>query len=537
MMQRRRFLSRSLATSFALAGSVATLPSSLWAVDPVTGGVLRRSRGGTLTTLDPHRALSSVDLEVAADCFTALTRVDANGAIGPACASRWQISSDGRRYEFFLRSGLRWSDGSAIEAVDIVASIRRLLHPETGALLAYRYDAIKGAANYRVGKAAAQTLGVSAPARDRVVVELEHPDTDLLKLLALAYVVPTRLVAERGADWSKPPAIVVSGAYRPLSWAQNGTLVLERQPHALGAVHGAATIRRVEWLMGVDDTTRWRLFKSGELDLAQIGEPSVLATARRESPKALRSTPFYGGGWVGLNLRKALIRDLKFRRMLALSVDRQVLVEKVRVLGERASESLVPEAVLDYPDRATPAHASWPMSRRMAEAKALAESLGLSRSRPQRLTAIFSSNNLTQRTFLALDAMWAPLGVRLDLRGLESRAYSLALNQGDFDLMDYSPFSAVQSATSFIGRFQSGSFLNYSGYSSAEVDRLIELAERQQLATERARYYRDAEALLLRDLPVIPLYSGITHRLIGTRVRGWTASAALASPSAYLSIV
>ena len=176
------------------------------------------------------------------------------------------------------------------------------------------------------------------------------------------------------------------------------------------------------------------------------------------------------------------------------------------------------------------------MSRRMIEAKALAESLGLSRSNPQRLSAIFSSNNLTQRTFLALDAMWAPLGVRLNLRGLESRAYSLALNQGDFDLMDYSPFSAVQSATSFIGRFQSGSFLNYSGYSNAEVDRLIALAEQQQVATERARYYRDGEALLLRDLPVIPLYSGITHRLIGAQVRGWTASGALASPSAYLSI-
>ena len=187
---------------------------------------MRRSRGGTLTTLDPHRALSSVDLEVAADCFTALTRVDADGAIVPACASRWQVSSDGRRYEFFLRSGLRWSNGSVIDASDVVASIRRLLQPETGALLAYRYDAIKGAANYRIGKATASALGVSAPARDRVVIELEHPDTDLLKLLALAYIVPTRVIAERGADWSKPPAIVVSGAYRPVSWAQNGSLVL-----------------------------------------------------------------------------------------------------------------------------------------------------------------------------------------------------------------------------------------------------------------------------------------------------------------------
>lgn len=535
-MQRRLFLSRSLATSLTLASAAASFPGSLRAADLQSMDVLRRSRGGTLTTLDPHRALSSVDLEVAAECFTALTRVDADGAIVPAGASRWQISSDGRRYEFVLRGDLRWSNGAKIEAADVVASIRRLLHPETGALLAYRYDAIKGAAAYRLGEAAAPTLGVSAPATDRVTIELGHPDTDLLKLLALAYIVPTRLITLRGTDWAKPPSIVVSGAYLPTSWTQNGSLLLERQPHVQSAVHGLTAIRRVEWLMGVDDTTRWRLFKSGELDLAQIGEPSVLTMARRESPKALRSTPYYGGGWVGLNLRKTWLRDLKFRRMLALSVDRQVLVEKVRVLGERASESLVPEAVQDYPDRARPVHAGWPLSRRLAEAQALAESLGLSRARPRRLTAIFSSNNLTQRTFLALDAMWAPLGVRLDLRGLESRAYSLALNQGDFDLMDYSPFSAVQSAASFIGRFQSASFLNYSGYSNTEVDRLIALAEQQQAAPERARYYRDAEALLLRDLPVIPLYSGITHRLIGTRVRGWTASAALALPSAYLSI-
>ena len=174
-MRRRSFLSRSLTISLAVASSAATLSSALWAANPTTSGVLRRSRGGTLTTLDPHRALSSVDLEVAADCFTALTRVDADGAIVPACASRWQVSSDGRRYEFFLRSGLRWSNGSVIDASDVVASIRRLLQPETGALLAYRYDAIKGAANYRIGKATASALGVSAPARDRVVIELEHP--------------------------------------------------------------------------------------------------------------------------------------------------------------------------------------------------------------------------------------------------------------------------------------------------------------------------------------------------------------------------
>jgi oligopeptide transport system substrate-binding protein len=208
----------------------------------------------------------------------------------------------------------------------------------------------------------------------------------------------------------------------------------------------------------------------------------------------------------------------------------------VRQLGESPSESLVPVAVTDYPQRAAVAHAALDRSRRLAAAGRLAAQLGLERARPRRLVLIYSINPLTQRTYLALDAMWAPFGVRIEARGLESRAYSLALNSGDFDLMDYGPFSAVQSATSFIGRFQSGSFLNYSGYANPEVDRLIALAESQVAAAERARIYLEAERIVLRELPVIPLYSGVTHRLVSPRVRGWVDGPGLSLPSQYLSL-
>jgi ABC-type oligopeptide transport system substrate-binding subunit len=157
-------------------------------------------------------------------------------------------------------------------------------------------------------------------------------------------------------------------------------------------------------------------------------------------------------------------------------------------------------------------------------------------SRPAKAVAIFSANPLTHRTFLALGAMWAPLGLRLEARGLESRAYNVALTQGDFDMMDYAPFSAVQSAASFIGRFRTGSFLNYSGYSNAAVDQAIDLAERQPSAAERARHYLEAETQLLHDVPVVPLYSGVTHRLVSPRVRGWVENPGLALPSQYLSL-
>jgi len=499
-------------------------------------GVLRRARSGNLTSLDPHRPISAADMEIAADLFVGLTAVDARGAIVPGCAQRWSVSVDGLRYEFRLHPGLHWSDGRPLTAADFVGSFQRLLTPATGALLGYRYDAIRGARALRSGRGEAGALGVTAAAADRVVIELEHPDTDLLKLAAVAYVVPMHLVTRIGRDWAKPPAIVVNGAYLPRSWAQNGALVLERNAAFHAAAHFPRAPSRLEWVMGIDDATRLRLFRAGGLDVAQLSEGSQLSIARRTLPGQLHSVPFYGGGWVGLNTRRGVLRDPRVRLALALAVDREALVDKVRARGERSSESLVPEAVADYPRRASPAHAAWPMPRRLAAARELLAQAGIERARPVRLVAIFSANPLSQRHFLALGAMWSPLGVTVDARGLESRAYNVALSQRDFDLMGYEPFSVVQSATSFIGRFRSDSFLNYMGYADPEVDRLIDLAERQLEPAARAANYLSAEQRLLRDYPVIPLYSGVAHHLVAARVRGWVENPGLALPSVHLSL-
>lgn len=532
-IRRRRFLAATVASAVAGAVVGASGLHSAAARAQAADRVLRRSRGGNLTTLDPHRPISAADMEIIADLFVGLTAVDARGAIIPGCAREWRVSPDGLRWEFKLQPNLFWSDGRALVAEDFVGSLRRLLAPETAALLAYRYDAIRGARELREGNGAAAALGVSAPAADRIVIELVRPETDLPKLLAIAYVAPMHAISKLGRDWAKPPTMVVNGAYRPIAWAQNGTLLLEANPRRIG---NAPIVPRVEWRMGIDDATRLRAFRTGELDVAQISDGAQLALARRELAAALHSEPFYGGGWVGLNLRRAALADLRVRRALNLALDREVLCEKVRGLGERPTWSLVPEAVADYPQHAAPEEAAWLRARRVAEAQKLARDAGLSVAQPRELVAIFSANPLTERTFLALGAMWAPLGIKVVARGMESRAYNVALNAGEFDLMDYGPFSAVQSATSFIGRFRSSSFLNYSGYRQPEVDRGIDMAESQRDPQERARRYVDVERRLLQDLPVLPLYSGVAHRLVASRVRGWTSNPGLSLPSQFLSL-
>lgn len=495
---------------------------------------LRRARAGNLTTLDPHRPISAADMDIVNDLFEGLTTVDADGRIIPGCAARWSVSADGLEYRFELRSGLRWSDGAALTARDVVASYRRLLAPQTAALLAYRFDAIRGARALRRGEASADGLGVAADGEQVVRILLQRPESDLLKLAAIAYVVPTHALARHGADWTKPEHLVVGAAYRPQSWSQGGTLALVRNAR----FHGAAQVgcERVDWVMGVDDATRLRLFRAGELQVAQLAEGAQYALAQRGLPAALRSAPAYSGGWVGLNLRRPALADVRVRTALALATDRVRLVERVRGLGERPSESLVPDAVRDYPQRVRPVYADWPMPRRIAAARELLKAVGVDAASPRSLLAIYSANPLAQRSFLALDAMWAPLGVRVEARGLESRAYNVALSQREFDLMEYGPFSVVQSPASFIGRFRSDSFLNYSGYADEAVDRMIDAAESQPSAAERATGYAAVERRLLRALPVIPLYSGVSHCLVAAEVEGWPSRAAFSLPSRFLSV-
>ena len=529
-MHRRDFSNLLLAALLLESGTNASAGQTV-----VPGGLLRRSRGGNLTSLDPHRPLSATDMEIAADLFVGLTSINAYGSLIPGCARDWTISPDGNRYEFRLRANLTWSDGRALTAIDFVESFRRLLNPATAALLGYRYDAIRGARALRTGLGSAEELGVLAQGDNRVIFVLDHPETDLLKLLAVAYVVPMHVVKTLGREWAKPPSIVVNGPFKPVGWAQNGTLSLSSNSR-WHAVKENNVTPNLHWILGIDDATRLRMFRSGELDIAQISEGAQLALARREMAGSLHTVPFYGGGWIGLNVKRSALKDIRLRRALTLAVDRRVLSDKVRALGELPTESIVPQAVSDYPQHAVPLEAQWPMARRVAAAKLLLAPLGFSQAKPLRLVAIFSSNSLTQRTFLALDAMWAPLGVRIDARSMESRAYNIALNAGVFDLMDYGPFSAVQSATSFIGRFQTGSFLNYSHYSNAEVDRLIMAAESQKDTAQRARMYLDVERILLHEVPVIPLYSGVAHYLVSARIRGWVENSGLSLPSQYLTV-
>ena len=97
-------------------------------------------------------------------------------------------------------------------------------------------------------------------------------------------------------------------------------------------------------------------------------------------------------------------------------------------------------------------------------------------------------------------------------------------------------FAVVPSASNFLLRFVSDSAENVTRYRNAAFDRVVTAAERQLTLAARYAGYGEAEALLLRDVPLIPLWAGNSHRLVARRVRGWVDHPGHSHQSRYLSL-
>lgn len=498
-----------------------------------TGNVLRRVVASELTSLDPQRPTGQVTAEIAAELFAGLAVTDAAGRVVPGCASAWSTSADGRTWTFKLRKGLAWSDGKPLDARDFVFTLRRYLSPETGAAQATRLDSIVGAREVRFGRKPPETLGVVAPDPLTLVIRLEHPDVELPINLVAAYCVPEHTIKIHGREWAKPTLIVSNGPYRIDSWAAGAKdvkLLRNRFFHEANQV----AIERVEWLTGYDDPTRLRLFKLGEAQIASIEDMGNLAMAKRELAASLRASPECALGAIGLNLARKPLDRVELRRALSLALDREVLAGKVRGLGEQPWDAALPPGIPGYPALSRADFAAWPMTRRLDTARALLSAAGL-RGRIK-LGVGFPTSPTGRKVFLAVAAMWKPIGVDLELLPLDGRAYSAALQRGDYDLFSYSAFAVVPSAANFLDRFVSDSAENVTRYLSAEFDRVIRDASREATVQGRFAGYAQAEKLLLRDVPFIPTWAGVSNRLVGKRVRGWIDHPGHAHPSRFLSL-
>lgn len=225
--------------------------------------------GPEAETIEPQILTGQGDGRIAAALFEGLTRFDPrDGHAIPGLASSWEVSLDGRRYQFHLRTNAMWSTGQPIRAGDFVWSWNRAVRPETGADYAGFFFYVRHGREC-VGAANRQNpapLGVRALDEHTVEVELENPTPFFPELCAMRVmaVVPRFWIEQHGDQWIRTAPVPCSGAYQLEYWRPNDRIRLRKNAHYWDAAH--VDLETVDMLPGDSPSTAINLFLTGAVD-------------------------------------------------------------------------------------------------------------------------------------------------------------------------------------------------------------------------------------------------------------------------------
>ncbi|GAB2503372.1 peptide ABC transporter substrate-binding protein [Lysobacter humi (ex Lee et al. 2017)] len=512
---------------------------------------LERGNGPEPSTLDAHKCQEVACGNVLRDLYEGLVTEDARGRIVPGMATHWSMSSDGRTWTFHLREGLRWSDGTALDAPQIVASFQRAFAPATAAPFGELFDALAGATDVQAGRAPPARLGVAAPDARTVVFRLTRA-ADLPALLTLPIAFPVHLPSVRrfGAEHTRPGRLVGNGAYRLIAWTPQANLLVERNPLFHGA-RGVA-IERVRFHVTEDAAAELQRFAAGDLHITEVVPPQPLDRLRARFGTQLRLSPYLGAFWLGLNTTQPPLRDggcvavarrappdsptphrascidrgHALRRALALAVDRDVLVRHVTGFGEAPAYGVVPPGITGY----RPARTTWAgltQSQRDARARTLYRAAGYDARRPLEIELRYNTSTPHRRLALAVAAMWRDvLGVRVRLRNEEWKVFVGNRKQRVITQVFRGGWIAdVPDAHNFLAAFGSGGPLDWTGLQDPGFRERLARADAARSPAARAAWLHAAETRLLQSDAVIPLYFYTSKHLVAPQVRGFEANA------------
>lgn len=497
-----------LASLLALIVSCGEGPDS---VVPTT--VVYRGNGAEPGSLDPALADDVHAFNVLADLYEGLVATAANGSIVPAVAESWTISDDGRTYVFTLREQARWSTGEPVIASDFVRAFRRVRDPATASSYSFLLEPISS----------------FAAVDDRTLrISLADPTPQLPAILAMPVAFP-----------SPPDGI------KPQSFVGNGPYVLQR--HAVGSsirLQRSATywdsesvgIEEVVYLPIVEPTTELNMYRRGELDITHAIPTDSVQRLKADMPDHVRIAPSLALYYLAFDMTEPPFTDLRLRRALSMAIDREQLTSLIG-RGEQAAFGIVPEGVAGHGG----ARFDWQslsQEERENGAREHYRGAGYTEERPFELKLTYDTGDIHEKVALIVSSMWRDvLGVEVSLEKMEWKYFlDTRDNRSAWQVMRFAWFGDYNHASTFTNIFRTDDPQNLARYANPEYDRLLDAGAAMNDEGKRAELLLEAEAILLDDHPIVPLYFFVSKHLVNPRITGFEHNALDRHPSKFLRI-
>jgi oligopeptide transport system substrate-binding protein len=459
---------------------------------------------------DPRSAIAWPNIQLCMQLFDRLVEAWPERTIVPSLADRWEISDDGLRYEFHLRHGLRWSDGTPLTARDVEFGIKRVLNPDApGSSVAIYFVLENGQDYYLRHNDDADAIGVRALDDRTVEFRLAAPAPYFMSVMNRpdGGPQPRHAIERYGDEWTDPNKQVVSGPFRLASRADD-TLVLERRGDYARPRPGNVT--RVGYRKSsVEDALP--PYERGDLDFVTVRYTPRMADMTRKMPDANLGSPTWSF-YLSFDHAHPLTSNLNFRLALAQAIDRDALSEAIASNLVLATGGIVPPALQGHTPDIAP------------------------RFDPDAARAHLQRSGVTEGVAVGGFFEWEPmlrtilrswedvLGLRFPFEPWDLREYQALARPWDRWPVYPSGWLPGYADPEYFLRLllHSESRTNEGGFNHRPFDELIERARQERSDRQRLELFHQADRMAVVDrVAVIPMAYGRSMAFVKPWVRGW----------------
>ena len=285
-------------------------------------------------TLDPALNSAVDGGNMLITLFETLLIIDQDNKVQPGQAEKYEVSPDGLTWTFTMRDGLKWSDGTELNAKDFEYTFKRIA--DTNVAAPYAETVIGMIEGYKdaIDSKNPEKLNVKASDDGKTLtIKLAYPCSYFDKIVAFGTMSPVQkaTVEKNGDSWAtKPETYVCNGPYTITEWTPNEKIVCKKNENYKGGWDSSKIVNdKLTFLLLEDSSASYTAYTGGTAQLIKDVPTEEIPTLKKDKKDEFNVDPILGTYYLSMNLNKAPFNNKNVRKALSLAIDRDYVANTV----------------------------------------------------------------------------------------------------------------------------------------------------------------------------------------------------------------
>ena len=285
-------------------------------------------------TLDPALNSAVDGGNMLITLFETLLIIDQDNKVQPGQAEKYEVSPDGLTWTFTMRDGLKWSDGTDLNAKDFEYTFKRIA--DTNVAAPYAETVIGMIEGYKdaIDSKNPEKLNVKASDDGKTLtVKLAYPCSYFDKIVAFGTMSPVQkaTVEKNGDSWAtKPETYVCNGPYTITEWTPSEKIVCKKNENYKGGWDSSKIVNdKLTFLLLEDSSASYTAYTGGTAQLIKDVPTEEIPTLKKDKKDEFNVDPILGTYYLSMNLNKAPFNNKNVRKALSLAIDRDYVANTV----------------------------------------------------------------------------------------------------------------------------------------------------------------------------------------------------------------